>query len=68
MEQATLRIEGMSCQHCVRAVEEALRAVPGVEVRQVAIGEATVAYDPARAPRREIEDAVRDAGYEPVGA
>ena len=68
MERVTMRIEGMSCGHCVRAVEEALRAVPGVQVEQVAIGEATVAYDPAVAPRREIEEAVRDAGYELAGA
>ena len=26
-----LKIDGMSCDHCVRAVSEALRGVPGVE-------------------------------------
>ncbi len=68
MERVTMRIEGMSCGHCVRAVEEALRAVPGVQVEQVTIGEATVAYDPSVAPRSEVEEAVRDAGYELAGA
>jgi copper chaperone CopZ len=68
MERVTMRIEGMTCGHCVRAVEEALRALPGVEVEQVAIGEATVAFDPARTPRAELDEAVRDAGYELAGA
>jgi copper chaperone CopZ len=68
MERVTMRIEGMSCGHCVRAVEEALRALPGVEVEQVAIGVATVAFDPTRTPRAEIDEAVRDAGYELTGA
>jgi copper chaperone len=26
-----LKIEGMTCQHCARAVERALAALPGVE-------------------------------------
>ena len=68
MERVTMQIEGMSCAHCVRAVEAALRTVPGVEVEQVTIGAATVAYDPTRVPRGEIAQAVRDAGYEPAMA
>jgi copper chaperone CopZ len=68
MERVTMRIEGMSCDHCVRAVEAALRAVPGVQVERVAVGEATVAYDPTRARREQVEQAVRDIGYELAGA
>jgi copper chaperone CopZ len=68
MDRVTMRIDGMSCGHCVRAVEEALRALPGVELERVAIGEATVAFDPARTSRAELDEAVRDAGYELAGA
>lgn len=66
MERTTMRIDGMSCGHCVKAVREALAEVPGVEVEQVEIGVATVAYDPARTERSQLADAVRDAGYEPA--
>lgn len=38
-----LQIDGMSCQHCVRAVTETLEGVPGV------IAVAEVALDPGRA-------------------
>lgn len=64
MERLTVTIEGMSCQHCVRAVQEALGALDGVAVEQVTIGAATVAVDPARASAGVVEEAVRDAGYD----
>jgi len=59
-----LTINGMSCQHCVRAVREALDAVDGVTVSQVDIGSAQVSFDPALVSVASIEDAVRDAGFE----
>lgn len=37
-----LRIEGMSCGHCVATVDEALRQVPGVVEVKVEIGRAWV--------------------------
>ena len=37
-----LKIEGMTCGHCVRAVEEALRDVRGVRSVTVEIGRAHV--------------------------
>jgi len=40
-----LKIEGMTCAHCVRAVDEALREVPGVKSVQVEIGRARVETD-----------------------
>lgn len=59
----TLEIDGMSCGHCVTAVERALRNVPGVTVSAVQIGLATVNYDPALADADVLLDAVADAGY-----
>ena len=63
MERTTLRIDGMSCEHCVRAVRSALEAVPGVTVRSVAVGTATVEYDARETPFDRILDAVNDEGY-----
>jgi copper chaperone len=68
MERTTLKIEGMSCGHCVAAVRAALTDVPGVEVERVDIGSAHVTYDPTRTDARAIAEAVRDAGYEPADA
>lgn len=43
-----LAVGGMSCGHCVRAVEAALGSVEGLEVRGVEIGHADVAVADAR--------------------
>ena len=40
-----LRIEGMSCAHCVKTVENALRAIPGVRKAEVDLGHARVEAD-----------------------
>jgi copper chaperone CopZ len=64
MKQLNLSIEGMSCDHCLASVRKALASVPGVTVRDVAIGSATVVLDPAQTDVGTIIDAVQDAGYE----
>lgn len=68
MPHVQLAIEGMTCAHCVSAVDRALRAVPGVTTMQVRLGEATLALDPDAAPVdgtvAAALEAVRDVGYE----
>jgi len=60
----TLAVEGMSCGHCVAAVSEALRELPGVDVQQVAVGSASVVLDPTSASQATVIEAIRDAGYD----
>lgn len=64
MERVTISIDGMSCSHCVRSVDQALKALEGVQVEQVAIGSATVSYDPATITPQRIAEAVEDEGYQ----
>ena len=63
MEQLKLTIEGMSCQHCVRAVRGRLERTPGVRVDDVQIGSATMEFDPAQTNVDSIEEAIADEGY-----
>lgn len=63
MQHLTLRIDGMSCGHCVARVEKALSKLDGVHVRRVAIGSAEIDYDPERMPFAQIREAIDDAGY-----
>lgn len=63
MRQATLHIEGMSCGHCLNAVNRALSSVPGVRVDAVRIGRADVSYDETTATVSDLEKAVVEAGY-----
>src|SRR5450432_436598 len=48
MDALHLTIEGMTCEHCVRAVDGRLRRTPGVQVERVSIGAADLHFDPAK--------------------
>jgi copper chaperone len=63
MEQKTIEIQGMSCEHCVAAVKGALGRLDGVQVRDVKIGEARVAYDPVAVSPDRITQAIAEEGY-----
>lgn len=63
MEQTTIAIQGMSCGHCVAAVKGALGRLDGVEVREVKVGSAKVAYDPRAVSPERITQAIADEGY-----
>jgi copper chaperone len=63
MEHVTLTIEGMICEHCVRAVKGRLEDTPGVKVEAVDVGTATLEFDPAKTTLDDIEMAIADEGY-----
>jgi len=63
MAEAKLKIDGMSCQHCVQAVKKALCEVAGVDSTDVEIGSATVRYDDAKTSQKDLEAAVEKAGF-----
>lgn len=63
MERVSLKIEGMSCGHCVASVRRALEGIAGVQAERVDVGSASVAFDPARTDARQIAQAVEEAGY-----
>ena len=67
MDRIKLKIDGMSCGHCVNAVDKALKSVDGVQVEQVAIGSAMVSYDPAATTADKITRAIEDEGYTVAG-
>jgi len=67
MDRIKLKIDGMSCGHCVRTVDKALKGMNGVQVEQVAVGSATVSYDPAATSTDEIARVIADEGYTVAG-
>jgi copper chaperone len=68
MEKVTLKINGMSCGHCVKSVEGALKGLDGVTASEVVIGSANVNFDPSKATLDKIKEAIEEEGYEVVGA
>ena len=63
MSEVTLKIEGMSCQHCVMRVKRAVDQLPGVSGAEVGIGSAHITYDEAKVREQDLEQAVEQAGY-----
>jgi copper chaperone len=58
----TLKVDGMTCMHCVGAVKKALEQVPGVEAAEVSLGkgQAVVTGD---ADVQAMVAAVKEEGY-----
>jgi copper chaperone CopZ len=63
VDRVQLTIEGMTCEHCVRAVESRLARTPGVEVERVEVGSALIRLDPGATSLEAVEDAIADEGY-----
>ncbi len=66
MGETVLSINGMSCDHCRMAVEQAIRSVPGVTGARVDLAKKRAVYTGTADPAA-VADAVRDAGYEVAG-
>ena len=65
MTTTTLKVTGMTCGHCVRAVTDAIGGLDGVHSTDVQLqtGEAIVAYDETKVSPRELVSAVMEEGY-----
>ncbi len=65
MTSIELKIEGMSCNHCVMAVKKELTKT-GIEKFDVQMGSAKVDFDEAKIQQSQIENAIEEAGYKVV--
>jgi copper chaperone CopZ len=63
MQKIHLKIEGMSCGHCVARVRRVLEETQGVRVTAVQVGSAEAEIDPDRVDSMAVARAVSDAGY-----
>ena len=66
MAKTKLKIGGMSCQHCVKTVTDALTELPGVRRTKVNLrkGEAVVHFDESRVDVANLTEAITTAGFE----
>jgi copper chaperone CopZ len=63
MATKALVIDGMSCGHCIKAVTMALQDLPGVEVKDVSVGQAIVDADDAVVTVAQLKTAIEEAGF-----
>ena len=65
MKNESYKVEGMSCNHCKMAVENAVKALPGMSSAKVDLAAKTlkVEYDSDKTTPAAIKAAVEEAGF-----
>ena len=58
-----LLIDGMSCQHCVMELKKQLTKLD-IKINDVQIGSAKIDYDDKKISQAQLEEAVKEAGFE----
>jgi copper chaperone CopZ len=68
--KAEFKVDGMSCEGCVRSIELKLCAVPGVSYAHVNLGAGavTVEYEDSQATPEKLIAAVQQIGFEATQA
>lgn len=65
MEKVTLHVEGMSCEHCVNAVTQAMKAIGVTDVGiNLADKTVTLAYDSTTVSLEKIKQEIEDQGFD----
>jgi copper chaperone len=67
MAELTLKVEGMTCRHCVMRVKKATEQLAGVSKVDVTLGSVKLEYDEAQTGENQIRQAVEKAGYKVTG-
>ena len=69
MMRKVLKVEGMTCQHCVQTVSETVGKMTGVQ--KVAVNlvqkEVTIEFDESQTKLDEVSTQIVEAGFEVVG-
>ncbi len=65
MIEKSIKINGMSCNHCVMAVKKELSKL-SLDSAEVTIGNAKILFDETKATESQIEEAIKEAGFEVV--
>lgn len=65
LEETVLAVPDISCEHCVNAINGALKGLPGVETVNTDIPTKTVhlRYDPNQVTMAKVEEVLDDIGY-----
>lgn len=66
MQKVTLNVQGMSCGHCVKAVEGSVGALKGVNSVKVdlAAAKVDVEFDNHQVTLDKIKETIDDQGYD----
>ncbi|MCH6266650.1 heavy metal translocating P-type ATPase [Neobacillus citreus] len=68
IKETSLQISGMTCAACAARIEKGLKKLTGVETATVnlALEKSAIKYDPSQIKLEEIEQKIKDLGYDVV--
>jgi copper chaperone CopZ len=61
----TLKVKGMSCQHCVNSTRKALESIPGISNIQIDLAKGEVTFD-GLADIQTVKEAITGIGFEVI--
>jgi copper chaperone len=64
MSNVTLKVSGMSCNHCVNSVEGALKTIGASGKVDLTSGAVAIEYDENKLSLDTIKQAIEDQGYD----
>ncbi len=65
MARTNIQVEGMSCEHCKKAIVDSVKDMEGLQEIEVFIdqGLVQVLYDPGSLDLKQVKDRIKEAGY-----
>jgi copper chaperone len=64
---STLKVKGMTCQHCVMSVKKALGKLEGIQNVDVDLQKGEVRYDNTKAVTSDVlKKVIEEAGYQVI--
>lgn len=66
MQNATLNVQGMSCGHCVNAIEGAVKKLGAAARVNLAAGTVDVEFDENKVDLNAIKVSIEEQGYDVV--
>ena len=67
MATVTLEVKGMSCNHCVQSIQNALKDIGANGSVDLAGGKVTVEFEENKLTVDKIKETIEDQGYDVVG-
>jgi copper chaperone len=62
MKAKIISISGMSCQHCVMALQKELLKL-SLKINEIQVGKVKIEYDDTKVTNSQLENAVNEAGF-----
>lgn len=66
MQSVILKVQGMSCGHCVNSVEGAVKKLGALATVDLAAGSVAVEYDESKLTVDAIKETIEDQGYDVI--